>query len=164
MKNFREKADLIWRVDDLLRGDNKQCDYGIIILPMTVLRHLDCVLACTKRKILSYLPKVKSLRHVAKDLALNMVADFNFLNWSQFDFDKFLADTSHMAANLCNFINGFSACAGVNKIDTFKYAFDDFFNTRFFDCMEQNQKIFEKILEEKAFGDLVKELMNEKDI
>ena len=38
MNNFKEKADLIWRVADLLRGDYKQSDYGKLILPMTVIR------------------------------------------------------------------------------------------------------------------------------
>jgi type I restriction enzyme, R subunit len=49
--------------------------------------------------------------------------------------------------------------AKVNKIDTFKYAFEDLFITKLIDRMDQNQEIFEKILEEKAFGDLVKQLM-----
>jgi type I restriction enzyme R subunit len=49
--------------------------------------------------------------------------------------------------------------AKVNKIDTFKYAFEDLFLTKLIDRMDQNQDIFEKILEDKAFGDLVKEIM-----
>jgi type I restriction enzyme M protein len=44
MIDFKEKANLIWAVADLLRGDYKQADYGKIILPMTVLRRLDSVL------------------------------------------------------------------------------------------------------------------------
>jgi type I restriction enzyme M protein len=111
MKNFREKADLIWRVADLLRGDYKQSDYGKVILPMTVIRRLDCVLAPTKRKVLSYLPKVASLKDNAKDLALNKVAGFNFHNRSQFDFDKLISDPNNIAANLRNYINGFSVSA-----------------------------------------------------
>ena len=47
----------------------------------------------------------------------------------------------------------------VNKIDTFKYAFDDLFLTKLIDRMDQNQDIFEKILENKAFGGVVKELL-----
>lgn len=52
--------------------------------------------------------------------------------------------------------------AKVNKIDTFKYAFEDLFITKLIDRMDQNQEIFEKILEDKMFGDLVKELMMKK--
>lgn len=52
--------------------------------------------------------------------------------------------------------------AKVNKIDTFKYAFEDLFITKLIDRMDQNQEIFEKILEDKVFGNLVKELMMKK--
>lgn len=111
MKNFREKADLIWKVADLLRGDYKQSDYGKVILPMTVLRRLDCVLAPTKQKILDYLPKIGSLKDNAKDIALNKIAGFNFHNKSQFDFNKLIADPNNITLNLRNYINGFSASA-----------------------------------------------------
>jgi len=52
--------------------------------------------------------------------------------------------------------------AKVNKIDTFKYAFEDLFISKLLDRMDQNQEIFEKILEDKPFGSLVKELMMRK--
>ena len=52
--------------------------------------------------------------------------------------------------------------AKVNKIDTFKYAFEDLFINKLIDRMDQNQEIFEKILEDKVFGNLVKELMMKK--
>lgn len=111
MKNFKENADLIWRVADLLRGDYKQSDYGKVILPMTVLRRLDCVLEPTKQKVLDYLPKVESLKESAKDIALNKIAGFNFHNRSQFNFDKLIADPNNVSVNLRNYINGFSTSA-----------------------------------------------------
>jgi len=111
MKNFKEKADLIWRVADLLRGDYKQSDYGKVILPMTVLRRLDCVLEPTKDKVLDYLPKVALLKESAKDIALNKIAGFNFHNRSRFTFDKLIADADNVAINLRNYINGFSTSA-----------------------------------------------------
>jgi type I restriction enzyme R subunit len=49
--------------------------------------------------------------------------------------------------------------AKVNKIDTFKFAFEDQFVNKLFERMEQNQDIFEKILDDKAFGDVVREIM-----
>ncbi len=52
--------------------------------------------------------------------------------------------------------------ARVNKIDTFKYAFEDLFIAKLIDRMDQNQEIFEKILEDKIFGNVVKELMMKK--
>jgi type I restriction enzyme M protein len=111
MKNFKEKADLIWKVADLLRGDYKQSDYGKVILPMTVLRRLDCILKPTKDKVLNYLPKVETLKEGAKDLALNKIAGHSFHNRSSFDFDKIVADPNNVAANLRNYINGFSTSA-----------------------------------------------------
>ncbi len=111
MNKFKEKADLIWRIADLLRGDYRQSDYGKVILPMTVLRRLDCVLHPTKQKVLDYLPKVDSLKESAKDIALNKIAGFNFHNRSQFDFDKLIADPNNIAVNLRNYINGFSTSA-----------------------------------------------------
>ncbi len=111
MNNFREKADLIWKVADLLRGDYKQSDYGKVILPMTVLRRLDCVLAPNKQKVLDYLPKVAALKESARDLTLNKIAGNNFHNRSKFDFEKLKADSDNVAVNLRNYINGFSTSA-----------------------------------------------------
>lgn len=111
MKNFKEKADLIWKVADLLRGDYKQSDYGKVILPMTVLRRLDCILKPTKDKVLNYLSKVETLKEGAKDIALNKIAGHSFHNRSSFDFDKIVADPNNVAANLRNYINGFSTSA-----------------------------------------------------
>ncbi|MCP4109659.1 MAG: type I restriction endonuclease subunit R, partial [Desulfobacteraceae bacterium] len=52
--------------------------------------------------------------------------------------------------------------AKVNKLDTFKYAFEEMFIDKLIDRMDQNQEIFEKILEDHSFGGLVKELMMKK--
>ncbi len=111
MHNFREKADLIWKVADLLRGDYKQSDYGKVILPFTVLRRLDCVLAPTKKKVLDQLERVSKLKEGAKDKVLNTVAGYNFHNRSQYDFAKLSEDPDNIAKNLRNFINGFSMSA-----------------------------------------------------
>lgn len=111
MKNFKEKADKIWEVANLLRGDYKRSDYGKVILPMTVLRRLDSVLEPTKQKVLDYLPKVDSLKESAKDIALNKIAGFNFHNRSSYNFDKLIADPNNVAVNLRNYINGFSTSA-----------------------------------------------------
>lgn len=111
MSDFREKANLIWGVADLLRGDYKQSDYGKVILPMTVLRRLDCALAPKKQRVLDYLPKVEKLSDSAKDLTLNKIAKANFHNRSRFDFAKLVADPTNIAANLRNHINGYSASA-----------------------------------------------------
>ncbi len=111
MINFQEKASLIWEVADLLRGDYKQPDYGKVILPMTVLRRLDCVLAPKKQKVLDFLPRVASMKDAVKDKTLNRIAGQNFHNRSKFNFQGLKDDSNNVAANLRNYINGFSANA-----------------------------------------------------
>lgn len=122
MLDFKGMANKIWSVADLLRGDYKQSDYGKVILPMTVLRRLDCILVPTKQAVLDYLPKIESLSDSAKDLTLNKVAKLNFHNRSKFDFEKIKADPTHVAANLRNYINGFSY--GAREIIEY-FSFDD---------------------------------------
>lgn len=117
MHNFKEKADLIWRVADLLRGDYKQSDYGKVILPMTVLRRLDSILSSTRDKVLKMLPKVEMMDETARDAVLDRTAGFRFHNHSLYDFDKLIADPSNIALNLRNYINGFSE----NARDIIKY-------------------------------------------
>ncbi|TXD81493.1 SAM-dependent DNA methyltransferase [Subsaximicrobium wynnwilliamsii] len=109
MIDFKEKANLIWEVADLLRGDYKQSDYGKVILPLTVLRRLDCVLQPTKDEVLAHLPKVEDKPDKTKDLILNKIAGHNFHNRSQYDFKKLVAEPDKVAANLRNYINGFSS-------------------------------------------------------
>lgn len=111
MNNFRQTANFIWEIADLLRGDYKQSDYGKVILPFTVLRRLDCVLSPTKQKVLDYLPRLESTKVQNVDPILNKVAKHNFHNRSKYDFELLVADADHLAANLRNYINGFSGNA-----------------------------------------------------
>jgi type I restriction enzyme M protein len=111
MNNFKEKANLIWDIAELLRGEYKQADYGKVILPLVVLKRLDEVLAPTKEKVLSQYAQVQSLKVENIDPILNRVAGLNFHNKSKYDFQKLLADPDNLAANLRNFITGFSSTA-----------------------------------------------------
>jgi len=105
MNNFKETANFIWGIADLLRGDYKQSDYGKVILPLTVLRRLDAVLADTKEKVLA---TAKTLNIENIDPILNKTAGYKFHNHSNFDFEKLIADPNNLASNLRNYINGFS--------------------------------------------------------
>ncbi|WPV00587.1 class I SAM-dependent DNA methyltransferase [Mucilaginibacter sp. cycad4] len=111
MKNFKETANFIWSIADLLRGDYKQSDYGKVILPLTVLRRLDCVLEGTKVEVLKKYEQAKTMNIQNIDPILNKVAGYNFHNRSNFTFDKLVADPNNIAANLIEYINGFSADA-----------------------------------------------------
>lgn len=121
MNNFQEKVSFIWSVADLLRGDFKQSEYGKVILPLTVLRRLDCVLEPTKQKVLD---KAKGLPKKAdeamKDMMLCSAAGQSFYNLSKFTFQTLLGDQEHIAANLNNYIAGFSANAREIFLDKFK--------------------------------------------
>jgi type I restriction enzyme M protein len=111
MNNFKEKANLIWGIADLLRGEYKQADYGKVILPLVVLKRLDEVLAPTKEKVLNKFAEVQSIKVGNIDPILNQAAGLNFHNKSKFDFQKLLADPDNLAANLKNYIAGFSSTA-----------------------------------------------------
>src|SRR5947199_8542386 len=104
MNNFKEKADLIWDIAELLRGEYKQADYGKVILPVVVLKRLDEVLAPTKERVLNQYAQVQSLKVDNIYPILNRVAVLNFHNKFKFDFKKFLAAPYNLTANLRNFI------------------------------------------------------------
>ncbi len=109
-ENVKKHADFIWSVADLLRGDYKQADYGKVILPFTVLRRLDCVLEPTKDKVLDfYQNKLPAMNLKNPEPVLNKMAGYTFHNTSKYTFQKLTEDPNHVAANLKNYINGFSA-------------------------------------------------------
>ena len=108
MKNVKDSANFIWSIADLLRGDYKQSDYGKVILPLTVLRRLDCVLEKSKADVLNKFDQLKTTNIENLDPILNKTAGYNFHNHSKFDFNKLIADPNNIASNLRNYINGFS--------------------------------------------------------
>ncbi len=105
--NHSQIVSFIWGVADLIRDTFKRGKYQDVILPLTVLRRLDCVLAPTKPKVLEvqarYKGKIEDLRG-----QLTRAAGFKFYNTSRYDFEKLLADAPGIAANLRNHIAGFS--------------------------------------------------------
>ena len=105
--NHSQIVSFIWGVADLIRDTFKRSKYQDVILPLTVLRRLDCVLAPTKRHVLEvqarYQAKIENL-----DPQLQRASGFAFYNTSRYDFGKLLADAPHIAQNLRNYIAGFS--------------------------------------------------------
>jgi type I restriction enzyme M protein len=108
MNNFREKANFIWSIADLLRGHYKQSDYGKVILPFTVLRRLDMVLEPTKKQVIEAYQKYKDKKPEILEPILNGITKVKFHNHSKFDFHELANDHNNIAANLRNYINGFS--------------------------------------------------------
>lgn len=109
-QNFSELANFIWSVADLLRGDYKQADYGKIILPLTLLRRLDCVLEGTKQDVLGEYAKRKE-SGVNLDAFLNRKSKQAFYNVSPFTVPTLLSDPANIRHNLVAYIGDFSADA-----------------------------------------------------
>jgi type I restriction enzyme M protein len=104
---LRNHAAFIWSVADKLRGVYKQSEYGRVILPLVVLRRLDCVLEPTKSEVLARHEALKGrVENVAPVLA--SVAGEQFFNTSPLDFRRLLDDPVNVAANLRAYIAGFS--------------------------------------------------------
>jgi type I restriction enzyme M protein len=105
--NHSEIVSFIWGVADLIRDTFRRGKYQDVILPLTVLRRIDCVLAPTKEKVLKtnakFAGKLENL-----EPQLRKASGFSFYNTSRYDFEKLLQDAPSLAANLRNFINGFS--------------------------------------------------------
>jgi len=108
VQSHREKANFIWQIADLLRGNYKQSEYGKIILPLTVLRRLDQILEPTKTKVLEAFEDNKKQKPEVLEKILNKAAKQKFHNRSKFDFKKLTGDPNQLEKNLRNYINGFS--------------------------------------------------------
>lgn len=102
-------ANLIWQIADLLRGPYRPPQYERVMLPMTVLRRFDCVLAPTKPKVLAEFERRKgALKGRALDERLNRTAGQRFHNHSPLDFEKLKGDSDHIEKHLVSYIKGFS--------------------------------------------------------
>ncbi|HDT5207689.1 TPA: SAM-dependent DNA methyltransferase [Klebsiella quasipneumoniae subsp. similipneumoniae] len=104
--NISSLASLIWSVADLLRGDFKQSQYGRIILPFTVLRRLECVLAPTKAQVLATVETTKALPDLAKDKLLLNASGQAFYNTSPLELGKL--GENHVGDNLDAYVRAFS--------------------------------------------------------
>lgn len=104
--NISEKANLIWNVANSLFGAYKPHEYGLVILPMAVIKRFhDCLLP-TREKVLETHEKVKQL--AVKDGFLRKASGYRFYNTSKFTFEKLKADPENIKANFEDYINGFS--------------------------------------------------------
>jgi type I restriction enzyme M protein len=111
VSNFSEKVAFIWSVADLLRGPYKPHQYGRVILPLTVLRRLDCVLEPTKDKVLEKHATLKDGKIKEPEPILNKVAGHSFHNTSKLNFQKLKGEPDKAAQNLSHYIKSFSSKA-----------------------------------------------------
>jgi type I restriction enzyme M protein len=97
----------LWSIADLLRGDFKQSEYGKVILPFTVLRRLDCVLAPSKAAVLAELAQ-RTAQGVPPEPFLLKRAGQSFVNTSTLQLGTLIGDPDHVAENLRAYVDGFS--------------------------------------------------------
>ncbi len=112
--NFQQLANFIWSVADLLRGPYRPPQYERVMLPLTVLRRFDAVLALTKASVLKRYETLKDKDPQLVDRVLNELAKdedgkpLGFHNHSQLDFYKLKGDPDNIGRHLADFISGFS--------------------------------------------------------
>ena len=100
-------ANFIWSICNLLRGPYKRNEYRKVILPLTVLRRFDCLLAPTKAQVLARHSKIKAKPETVVRSLLEKIAGRPFYNLSKLDFPRLLDDPNQLAPNLNAYINGY---------------------------------------------------------
>ena len=105
--NVNEKANLIWAIADKLTGVYKPHEYGKVILPLTVIRRFDCILADTKEAVLekhnSMAPNLPM-----REVFLKKASGYEFYNTSKYTFETLLDAPDSIETNFRNYLNGFS--------------------------------------------------------
>ncbi|OYW20424.1 MAG: DNA methyltransferase, partial [Burkholderiales bacterium 12-64-5] len=143
MKPFdalKEQGDVIWNIANLLRGPYRPPQYRRVMIPLTVLRRLDCVLEETKDNVIAEHQKLKAHgKYDAETIEtiINNKFKLTFHNTSDFTFQKLLGDPDKLAPNLAKYISGFSTRA--RKIIE-KFNFTDEIET-----LEEANRLFEVV-------------------
>lgn len=114
---IKNHAAFIWSVADLLRGDYKQSEYGKVILPLTVIRRLDCVLEPTKPQVLAVYQKYDD----RPDILQAAAGGLPFYNTSKLlTLERVLDDATNIADQLRSYLAGFSEAAR-DVLDKFEF-------------------------------------------
>ena len=103
-----ELANFIWSICNLLRGPYKRNEYRKVILPLTVLRRFDCVLAGTKEDVLAADAGYGGSSETMRESLLEKASGRTFYNTSRLDFERLLDDPNLIAQNLAGYIRDFS--------------------------------------------------------
>src|SRR5690625_768326 len=105
---IRDHADLIWGAAERMRGRVTPADYGKVILPFTVLRRMDCLLAPRLDEIKKLADSLKNATDEARDQIVSHALGMPFYGLAPYTLDKLLADPDNIAANLKAYINALS--------------------------------------------------------
>lgn len=129
LDSIKQQGDIIWDIANLLRGPYRPPQYRRVMIPLTVLRRLDCVLEASKADVLLHFKKLKSEKksdgtdkHDIETIEklVNHKFKLNFFNTSDFTFQSLMGDPDKLAANLLNYMAGFSSRAR-KIIEKFKF-------------------------------------------
>ncbi|MRT40519.1 N-6 DNA methylase [Enterobacteriaceae bacterium RIT702] len=153
--NFSQTAAFIWSVADLLRGDFKQSQYGRVILPFTLLRRLECVLALTKDAVVAEAEKMKNsaLPEEAKEKFLLRASGLTFFNASAMDLGKM--GQNDIKSNLESYVQSFSKDA--------REIFEHFKFSEFVGQLEDANLLY-KVVEKFATTDLSPQKISNHDM
>lgn len=102
--NVTAEVNFIWSIANRLRGPYRSDKYKDVIIPMTIIRRLECALEPTKPKVIAMLGKDPK----TPDLMVQKATGYPFFNRSRFDLKKLLDDPDNVADNFRNYLNGFS--------------------------------------------------------
>ena len=136
------EVNFIWSIANKLRGPYREDKYKDVIIPMVILRRFECALADTKQEVVEAFESNPSLP--AK--VLERKAGFQFYNTSRFTLAELLNDSANLAANLTDYINGFSANVQEIIMSDKGLKFGDQI-----DKMDKNDRLFSVV---KAFSEL----------
>src|SRR5436189_4486955 len=108
VETHSQLANFIWSICNLLRGPYKRNEYRKVILPLTVLRRFDCLLAPTKAAVLAAAAANQARDASVRHSVLVRASGFPFYNLSQLDFGRLLDDPNNIAQQLSGYISLFS--------------------------------------------------------
>jgi type I restriction enzyme M protein len=143
--SINNHSDLVWKIAELLRGTYRPPQYRRVMIPMIVLRRLDCVLEATREQVKAELekPVYKTMLPIQIEETIKKKLDVPFHNRSDFTFKKLLADPDKLETNFNKFITSFSVTA---RRILEKFEFDKEITK-----MEDANRLFEVV---KAFTDM----------
>lgn len=113
--DISKESDFIWSIANKLRGVYMPDKYGDVIIPMTIIRRFECVLAKTKDKVVETYEQNRN--YPVK--AMYRVAGRQFYNTSRYNLEELCNDPDHLAANFKSYLEGFSANVSeiLNELD-----------------------------------------------
>ena len=155
-QHTNNQAAFIWSLADLLRGDFKQSQFGRIILPFTLLRRLECVLAPTKEAVLTQYDSLQTMnfsQEAQEKMLLRAAGNLSFFNTSKMDLSKL--GEKDIAANLESYILAFSKDA--------RDIFDYFKFSEFIDQLNDANLLY-KIIQKVRQTDLSPETISNHDM